>query len=209
MTTSADRGTQGRLEAAFDAEERRGLMVASATRSTAVVVVLLWLAYANPERGLGYAWVLGTGAVLLVTGLAQFWLYWRGGAPPAAPYAFVLVDSLLLAAVLLAPNPFAMTPVPLAMPLRFASFLYFFILLTQMAFLFRPRLLLWTTACGIGAWTLGFLAIVNSSGVVTDLPGADMGTRLTTYFMPNYVSRLKYETDCRARRDPRRDAADD
>ena len=123
MTTSADRGTQGRLEAAFDAEERRGLIVASAARSMAVVVVLAWLAYANPERGLAYAWVVGTGAVFLVTGLAQFWLYWRGSAPPAAPYLFVLVDSLGLAAVLLAPNPFATVPVPAAMPLRFASFL--------------------------------------------------------------------------------------
>src|SRR5262245_51894711 len=167
MTTYPDRGTRGRLDAAFAAEERRGLMVASAARSAAVIVVLLWLAYANPERGLGYAWVLGSGAVLLVTGLAQFWVYWRRGAPAAAPYAFVLVDSLLLAAVLLAPNPFATTPVPPALPLRFATFLYFFILLMQMAFSFRPRLLLWTTACGIGAWTLGFLAIVNSPGVVT------------------------------------------
>ena len=195
MTTSPDRSTRGRLEAAFDAEERRGLMVASAARSTAVLVVLLWLAFANPERGLGYAWVLGTGAVLLVTGLAQFWLYRRGGAPAAAPYAFVLVDALLLTAVLLAPNPFATTPVPPAMPLRFASFLYFFILLMQMAFSFRPRLLLWTTACGIGAWTLGFAMIVNSPGIVTDLPGADSRTRLSTYFAPNYVSRLKYQTE--------------
>ena len=195
MTTSPDRDTRGRLEAAFAAEERRGLMVASAARSTAVVVVLAWLAYANPERGLAYAWVLGTGAVFLVTGLAQFWLYARGGAPAAAPYAFVLVDSLVLAAVLLAPNPFATTPVPPALPLRYASFLYFFVLLMQMAFSFRPRLLLWSTACGIGAWTLGFVTIVNSPGIVTDLPGADMRTRLATYVTPNYVSRLKFQTE--------------
>jgi len=64
-----------------------------------------------------------------------------------------------------------------------------------MAFSFRPRLLLWTTACGIGAWTLGFIAIVNSPGVVTDQPGADMRARLPTYFAPNYVSILKFETE--------------
>ena len=195
MTTPPDRGTRGRLDAAFAAEERRGLMVASAARSTAVVVVLAWLAYANPERGLAYAWVLGTGTVFLVTGLAQFWLYQRGSAPPAAPYVWALVDSLLLAAVLLAPNPFAPIPVPPAMPLRFASFLYFFVLLMQMAFSFRPRLLLWTTACGIGAWTLGFVMIVTEPGIVTDQPGADTRTRLTAYFAPNYVSHLKFQTE--------------
>ena len=57
------------------------------------------------------------------------------------------------------------------MPLRFAAFLYFFVLLMQTAFSFRPRLLLWTTACGIGAWTLGFLAIVHAPGIVTDAAG--------------------------------------
>jgi adenylate cyclase len=170
-------------------------MVASAARSAAVLVVLAWLAYANPERGLAYAWVVGTGALFLVTGLAQLWLYARAIAPPAAPYAFVFVDSLLLATVLLAPNPFATTAVPPAMPLRFASFLYFFVLLMQMAFSFRPRLLVWSTLCGIGAWTLGFLTILYGADVVTDAPGADMRMRLATYFLPNYVSHLKFQTE--------------
>src|SRR5215470_2910351 len=195
MTTYPERGARRRLDAAFAAEERRGLMVASAARSAAVIVVLVWLAYTNPERGLAYAWVLGTGAVFVVTGLAQYWLYARGSAPAFAPYVFALVDSLVLAAVLLAPNPFATAPVPLALPLRSARFVYFFVLLMQMAFSFRPRLLLWTTACGIGAWTLGFAMIVNAPGIATDQPGADMRTRLDTYFAPSYVSRLKFGTE--------------
>jgi adenylate cyclase len=195
VTTLPDRGARVRLDAAFAAEERRGLMIASAARSGAVVVVLLWLALVSPERGLAYAWLLGTGALFLVTGLAQLWLYWRAIVPPAAPYAFVLVDSLLLAAVLLAPNPFAAVATPPAMPLRFASFLYFFVLLMQMAFSFRPLLLLWSTLCGVGAWTLGFVCIVNSGGVVTDPPGADASARLAAYFLPNYVSRLKFQTE--------------
>jgi len=170
-------------------------MVASAARSGAVLVVLAWLAYANPERGLAYAWVLGTASVFLVTGLAQLWLYARAIAPPAAPYASVFVDSLLLASVLLAPNPFATTAVPPAMPLRFAGFLYFFVLLMQMAFSFRPRLLVWSTLCGIGAWTLGFLTILYGADIVTDPPGADMRMRLATYFAPNYVSHLKFQTE--------------
>jgi adenylate cyclase len=194
-TTVSDGSARARLDTAFAAEERRGLMLASGTRSAAALVVVAWLAVVNPNQGAAWAWVVGSAALFLVTGLAQLWLYWRAIVPPAAPYVFVLVDSLLLAAVLVAPNPFAREAVPLAMPLRFASFLYFFVLLTQMAFSFRPRLLLWSTLCGIVAWTMGFAWILGQRGVVTDPVGGDPADRLARYFLPNYVSHLKFQTE--------------
>ena len=46
-------------------------MLAAATRSVAVVIIIGWLALANPLRGLALAWVLGTAAFFLVTGLVQ------------------------------------------------------------------------------------------------------------------------------------------
>jgi hypothetical protein len=58
--STGDLGAQGRLDAAFAREERRGLMVAAAARSASVVFILGWLVVASPERGLAYAWVLGT-----------------------------------------------------------------------------------------------------------------------------------------------------
>ncbi|MGH7346936.1 MAG: hypothetical protein ACREK4_18655, partial [Candidatus Rokuibacteriota bacterium] len=72
---SSDLGARARLEAAFSREERRGLMHAAAARSAAVAVIIAWLAVANPDTGLAYLWTLGTACFLLVTGLAQFWLY--------------------------------------------------------------------------------------------------------------------------------------
>src|SRR5262245_54131276 len=110
MTPSTDAAAGDRLAAAFATEERRGLMLASGARTAAVVVLLAWLASVSPERGLAYVWVLGSGALLLATGLAQLWLYTRATTPAAAPYVFALVDSMLLAAVLLGPNPFAKVP---------------------------------------------------------------------------------------------------
>ena len=65
--TSGDLGAGARLEAAFAREERRGLMLATATRSAAVVIILGWLALSNPERGRALAWVLGTAGFFLVT----------------------------------------------------------------------------------------------------------------------------------------------
>jgi adenylate cyclase len=193
---SADLGARARLEAAFAREERRGLMVATATRSAAVAIIIGWLALASPEQGLAFAWVLATAGIFLVTGLAQLWMYYRGMTSPSTPYVFMLVDSLALAAVLLLPNPFATIGMPRAMPLRYASFMYFFLLLMQAAFSFRPRLLLWTGLCGIGAWTLGFLSIVTRPEIITDPPrAAGMAARHAAYFNPNYVSILKYENE--------------
>jgi adenylate cyclase len=196
MTAVRDPGARDRLDAAFAREERRGLMVAAAARSAAVVFILGWLMVANPERGLAYAWVLGTAAFFLVTGLVQFWLYFRGRALRLAAYLFILLDSLALAAVLLLPNPYAEPALPSAIPLRFASFMYFFFFLMQAAFSFRPRLLLWTGLCAVGAWTAGFLWIVTRPGTVIDPPGGgSRGTMLAVYLDPNYVSVIKYENE--------------
>ena len=191
-----DQGARARLDAAFAREERRGLMLAAGARSAALVVIIGWLAYSSLERGLAYAWNPGVASVFLVMGLAQLWLYARGIAPSIAPYVFILVDSLALAAAALAPNPFAATALPPAMPLRFATFVYFFVLLMQMTFSFRPRLLLWSTACGIGAWALGFAWIASGPAIILDPPrGADLATYLVTFFDPNYVSRLKFQNE--------------
>jgi adenylate cyclase len=192
----ADQGARARLETAFAREERRGLMLAAAARSAAVIVIIGWLATSSPDRGLALAWVLGTAAFFLVTGGAQFWLYFRGTAPRLAPYAFMLVDSLALAAVLLCPNPFDQIGVPPALPLRYASFIYFFLLLMQAAFSFRPRLLLWTGLCGAGAWTLGFLWIATRPEIIIRAPGSpDRASMLAAYFDQNFVSVLKYENE--------------
>src|SRR5215472_1794804 len=194
--TGADAGARARLEAAFAREERRELMVASATRTAAVAVILGWLALSTPERGLAFAWVLGTASIFLVTGLVQLWVYQRAWAPSVMPYVFMLVDSLALAAALLLPNPFQTPGLPRALPLRYASFLYFFVLLMQAAFSFRPRLLVWTGLCGAAAWTLGFLWIATRPESIVDLTGGgDRLAMLTAYFNPNFVSVLKYENE--------------
>ena len=170
-------------------------MLATAARSVAVAVIIGWLAAANPERGRAYAWVLGSATFFLVTGVLQFWLSYRR-VMPAAPYVFGLVDSVALAAVVLAPNPFATIHVPVPLPLRYATFLYFFLFLMQAAFSFRPRLLLWTGLCGAGAWTLGFLWIATRPSVITQPASrGDLANILASYLDPNYVSILKWENE--------------
>ncbi|HEX6078623.1 MAG TPA: adenylate/guanylate cyclase domain-containing protein [Methylomirabilota bacterium] len=178
---------------AFAREERRGLMLASAARSAAVVIIIAWLAVVNPQRGAALAWVLGTAAFFLVTGLAQLALYARRLAPPLTPYVFMLVDSLALAAVLLLPNPFDPDAPPSPIPLRWAAFLYFFLFLMQAAFSFRPFLLLWTGLCGAGAWTLGFAWIASQPDTLRE--PADGSVTLARYLDPHFASTLKFENE--------------
>jgi adenylate cyclase len=182
--SAADLGARARLDAAFAAEERRGLMLAAAARSVAVLLIIGWTALANPERGLAYAWTAGIASFFLVTGIVQLVLYRRRLGPPLLPYALIAIDCLVLAAVLIVPNPFMPVPEPVPMPFRYSNFLFFFVLLMQMTFSFRPSLVLWTGACGVGAWTAAFLWVRSLPGVVTDT---------ALYFDPNFLSVLKYQ----------------
>jgi adenylate cyclase len=191
--TPADVGARARLDAAFALEERRGLMLAAAARSGAVVLIIGWITLVNPEQGLAYAWFVTTASLFLLTGLVQFVLYRRRLGTARLPYVFVAIDCLALAAVLAVGNPFASIVMPAPLPFRFANFLFFFVFLMQMAFSFRPTLLLWTGVCGAGAWTLAFLWVLRQPGVVTnpsDRPDATL--TLTAYLNPNYLSVLKY-----------------
>jgi adenylate cyclase len=195
VVTPPDLGARTRLEAAFAREERRGLMQAAAARSIAVAVIIAWIAVTNPERGAAHAWVLAFASFFLLTGLAQLALYARGTGP-VTPYLFILADSLALAAYVVLPNPYATLQIPAAMPLRYANFLFFFFLVMQAAFSFRPRLLVWTGLCGAGAWTLAFLWVVTRPDTVTDPPtGRDMTTLLTTYLDPHFASTLKFQNE--------------
>jgi len=171
-------------------------MAAAAARSVAVVFILGWLAVASPEQGAAYIWVLSCAAFFLATGLVQFWLYFRGRALRLSAYLLILVESFALAAALLLPNPYVSPQVPPAIPLRFATFMYFFVMLMQAAFSFRPRLLLWAGLCGAGAWTAGFLWIFTRAETITDPPsGASRAAMRAAYFDPNYVSMLKYQNE--------------
>ncbi len=192
--TAGDRGARARLDAAFAREERCGLMLAAAARSVAVVLIIGWTALVNPERGLAYAWIALTALFFLATGLAQFMFYRHRSGSTLMPYVFVAVDCLVLAAVLIVPNPFSAVRLPPPMPFRYANFLFFFVFLMQMTFSFRPSLLLWTGVCGAGAWTLGFQWVRSHPGVITDpADRPDAAVTLTAYFDPNYLSVLKYQ----------------
>jgi adenylate cyclase len=191
-----DLGARARLDAAFAREERRGLMLAAAARSAAVVAIIAWSAVGNFERGLAYVWVVSIASLFLVTGALQFEVYRRGRVRAATPYLFVLLDCALLAAVITIPNPFEPVVVPPTVAHRGPAFLYFFVLLMQTAFSFRPTLVLWAGLSGAAAWGAAFVWARSRPGVYTDVPfSRDTIGFLRVYFDPNYLPAWKFEME--------------
>lgn len=72
-------------------------------------------------------------------------------------YAFVTADFVLLTFTLLAPNPFVPLDYPPQFALRFGNFIYFFVLLTGLAYVYQPKLVLWGGISAAVSWTVGVL----------------------------------------------------
>ncbi len=194
--TPADLGARARLDAAFALEERRGLMLAAAARSVAVVLIIGWITLVNPEQGLAYGWIVAPPRCSCSPVSPSSCSTAAASAPRACRTCSSLVDSLALAAVLTVPNPFAPVVMPAPLPLRFANFLYFFVFLMQMTFSFRP------TAAAVDRCLrrrrldpgLPVGAQPARRRHQSRRPARRHAATLTAYFNPNYVSVLKYRT---------------
>jgi adenylate cyclase len=178
-----------RLHAAAGEEERDGLKLAAKVRTVALVVLLTWQAVDNPYGGLAYGYVLGAISIFIAVGLIQYWCAtWRNYAAWAA-YLFIAIDAALLAVFFTLPNPFIAEFTPPAMAMRGSGFVWYFLLLMQAAFSFRPRLVLWCGACVVAARGGALLWVANKPGVFTNigLDTTDADSFMAAYFDPGFV----------------------
>ena len=83
---------------------------------------------------------------------------------------------------------------PPALPLRYASFMYFFVLLMQAAFSFRPRLLLWTGLSGVGRLDAR-LSLDRHPARDHRRPGRRRAAQLPVYFDRNFASLIKFQNE--------------
>ncbi|MDJ0948544.1 MAG: adenylate/guanylate cyclase domain-containing protein [Alphaproteobacteria bacterium] len=199
VTTLADQQTQNppdaltrlehRTESAFADEERQGLMLAAKTRTIALLVILLWQIFDNPESGLAYVYDLASVASFAVLGLLQFTCARQRFHMGVLKYVFVAVDCALLALLLAAENPFSDLAVPPAFAMHGSPFTFFFVFLMQAAFSLRPRLVLWCGLCIVLARSGMLLWVVGQPGVVTnlDLPDLTLPSLIAAASNPNFV----------------------
>ena len=147
-------------------------------RTTAVVIVGLWLAWSIPAPHFYYYEALL--AVFIALGWLNFGVSKRFGTDHWLVYVAAFVDMGLLTFALLSENPFEEAPLPAALHYRYDGFVFFFLLFAGVLHSYSPRLVLWS-GVSIALWWVGALALaVQAPGVVTefDLPDAAQMSRL-------------------------------
>ena len=158
-----------RLAAAFRAEERSGLWTAAIVRSVLAAVLTLFMA-ALPGELPSRLYSTGVGVIFVGLGVLQALVYRQPSFPVWAPFAFVACDVAFLGVVGAMPNPFHVPPLPPPIGLREATYVNLFIALLQVAFSFRPALVVWAGLCSVAALA-GVTAWVRTRpGVISD-PG--------------------------------------
>jgi len=178
-----------RIEAAFWREERSAVRFACLVRVLAVIPVAAWVwIEAGAFQGLYYA---GMVSLFAVTGALLLWLVHRDHYAPWMKYAFAAIDAMLLAYILLAPNPLDPSPVPAPVALRFGNFKYAFLLLLFSAYAFSPALVIWTGGWLAAVGSLVVLWIATRPGAITwgDLnpAGLTLDEFMNIYLHPEFV----------------------
>ena len=171
ITSTLAARREDRLRGAFLAEERESQDRAAWVRLAALAVIAAWLLFDSDfPANLYYEALL---VVFVVLGFVPVWLRRAGLDAPWQRYLFPLLDAGLMGYTLLVPNPICdqCDFMPAAMMLRSDNPLFFFILIGAAVFSYSPRIVMWTGATAVIAWTLGALWIAGQpETTVSDAP---------------------------------------
>ena len=137
--TEANRHT----EAALERHKREGMDMAVKARWVALAVVGVMLPFLNPQIEMLYYEVL-----LVALGFVG-WLQRRVGVVGRSQLEFFVMalDLLLMAFILIVPNPFASEQWPTAVNYRFGTFTYFYVVLAAGTLTYS-----WRTIMAMGHW---------------------------------------------------------
>lgn len=167
VDTMASRQKQ-RLMRSLVAQERRGLFVAAAVRTTLSLAVLIWQAIDFPFTGWAYAFGLAVPGIFVLLGAAHMAAAWYLVKPLRAAGLLFLIDITCMAALFTTSNPFLGLDIPLYMALRWDNLHWFFVLLAQAAMALNWQLVAW---CGllVGLARIGQLvAVLHWSDAFTE-----------------------------------------
>lgn len=103
--------------------------------------------------------------VLLVVFLVLGWGSWKVAnakwGKPWHQYVFVTIDFMLMTFALLYPNPFVPLDYPPQFALRYGSFIFYFVLLSGLAYVYQPRLVLWGGISAAASWFVATAWLIN------------------------------------------------
>lgn len=152
-----------RLTQAIQQEEYQALQLAIGLRTLviAAVSVLLTVELRWPIAFSLYCYLVA----LAVSGWTQLWLRHPARERPWMHWAFPLLDMTVLVAAIVLPNPFDPIPLPPPMQLGFDTILYVVLFLVLSSLGQSARIVFFSTAAAIVAWTAGTLYILWQPGV--------------------------------------------
>jgi adenylate cyclase len=189
-----------RIKAAFAREEDAGLAFALCGRLGILALLALWIVATVPwARAMIYLAVVAGFAAL---GIIPYVLRRFGIRSMLWTAAFLTLDVVLLAFVLIVPVAFfaeALTP---QMTLRLSNFLYLAIFLVGMALSYSPALVLWTGGAAMAAWSAGVVWVLAQPGTLAyssvDILDRNVFTpeqEKTIFLHPNFVSLTGWYTE--------------
>jgi adenylate cyclase len=165
VMSARDDATTRRVAAAIDAEEARSFEVATQVRAVALIVFAGWILLENPLAEARFPLVFV--ALLVALGIAQHELRRRAVLTLRLRYLFALFDAIVVAIVVIAPNPLDDTPHPMPQRYHWGNEIYLCALIAFSVFSYQPRLVLWHGVAAALAWTAATLLVLTSPGAYT------------------------------------------
>lgn len=173
-------------EHSLKAEEMAAQLVAFRGRiiALAFIAVLITILTTWPGPLFPYGLLL----LFLLNGFVAYRIALTHWGRPWHQYVFVSIDAALLTFTLLYPNPLLPIDLPIQFNLRNGVFIYFFVILSGLAYVYRPQLVLW---CGVSVaffWSIGIYWMMQQPGSVwQNLTYNDFDAFLKIYSAPTFV----------------------
>lgn len=166
-----------RIVRIFASESREGHRLAVKGRTIALTAIAALLVFILPWPGVLY--YLGLLACFAALGFLSLWLNNRPWRRAWHAYMLVAFDFALLAFTVVYPNPLATYDYPPQVALRFGNIVYFFAMLTVLAFAYKPQIVIWGGMVGALSYGTGvaWLASLPDSRLMPptgNAPGAVM-----------------------------------
>ncbi|QDZ02091.1 adenylate/guanylate cyclase domain-containing protein [Nitratireductor mangrovi] len=177
------------LNETFDNHEREGRRLQMQGRVAALTVIFFLVAIVAPYPDFLYYQALVV--FFILTGFVPVLMDRIGRLKSWHMYVFVTLDFALMTFMLIHPNPLSPVEYPPQFALRFQTSIYFFVLISSLAFSDQPKLVLWGGFVGIVCWLVGiaWLATLPGSVIYSPIGGGamDITSRIALIADPELV----------------------
>ena len=175
-----------RIVRIFASESREGHRLAVRGRTIALFAIAGLVSFITPYPGVLYYY--GLLACFAALGFFSLWLNARPWRRSWHAYGLVAFDFALLAFTVIYPNPLSSFDYPPQVVLRYGNIVYFYAMLTVLAFAYKPQIVLWGGLMGAVSYGAGVAWLVSlPDSRLVPASGNTPGTIIMTFADPTFV----------------------